>query len=379
MSRIKLKKHIERCCKKFNKFPIVEILDSVTNYSGYLQDVLHIPAVPNISLYHQFRIYRRTEKDTQHGEVVVQVRTWPGTPTHDKVDFWRGPGDDSGHHVLFPGAKPDFVNDYDKIPGAARATHVIKYPERYEADQLKKEKDLQLLIERFPKNFHAEDVHDLKKLLELENTPVEKDIPPTWTRDRMRKFFSCNHNDGTPNFVASELEEDANLEISVPDVGVVLCELVPNQFYITPPREANEDPFCLCKIKKVCHNKDGIDGAYVQWWEISTAPEDRDYVSDPWHVNAIDSRRRLITDHDWLPVTNFQEEIKMAAMTRYSKFKKKFLLEEGSTDTRPGGGVPRWCIHKHSQKKVRTTVLRFQSEWGDDVIGDHGNVEARFV
>ena len=86
-----------------------------------------------------------------------------------------------------------------------------------------------------------------------------------------------------------------------------------------------------------------------------------------------------MTDHDWLPETDFQEQIDMVAMKNYKDFKKKFLLEEGSTDKRSGGGVPRRCIQRNSQKKVRTTVLRFQSEWGGDVNGDHGNVEARFV
>jgi hypothetical protein len=373
MSRKQFKQHIERCCRKYGKYPKVENLDSVTNFSGYFVDELNIPPIPNISLYHQFRVFRRND----FGEVVVQVRTWPGTPKGDKVDFWRGPADNSAHHVVFPGPQPDFLRDYDKIPGAARATHVTKDPNVYKAGQAKKKKDIAGIISQFPASFLAEDIQDLEEHLELENIPVETKIPTTWTKSEIRAFYSWKDNGDRAEFVDSDLEEEANVVLHAPDVGVVQCDLFAQSFYITPPR-TEESPFCLCKIKKVLQ-KDGVDGAYVQWWEISTEPEDRDYVEDPWHMNAIDARRHRILDHDWLPRTDFQEQVKMVAMTNYNTFKKKLLVEDGSTDKRPGHGVARRLIARKCRSKVRATVLRYQSEWGCGGNGDHGDVESRFL
>jgi hypothetical protein len=117
---------LRQCCrrsfKKYGKPPIVVAWEKVANISGYLKPLLSIGVSDDITLYHHIRIARARLGD-HAGEVVLQARTWPGSPDEDKNDFWRGLKPET-HYVNLFRQDPDLVRDRFKIPSQAQPEHI---------------------------------------------------------------------------------------------------------------------------------------------------------------------------------------------------------------------------------------------------------------
>ena len=228
-----------------------------------------------------------------------------------------------------------------------------------------------MLFEMFPALFNDTRKECLLKYLSIDGTE-----PSTLSFDWDKDDLAMLYNSGQKRSAKDDIEDEA-LDIDVhgnnDETGQYqpeLCELRAGDFYITrtnaaldeeqtrnEEQDAEEVPFLLCRIKFV-EERDGVLGGRVQWWDISTQPGDRDYVTDPYHCNGHcpDGTRRK--DLDFLPQTDFQDYVKMVKH-QPNQCTKELIIDRSSSSSR---GIERKRIHNHDRKKVRAYVHRFQCE-----------------
>ena len=372
LTRECMMQHIRRSFQKNGYHPVVKGWDRVANISEYfLAANYYKPNVTfkDITLYHNFRILRRAT-----GQVVVQARSWCGS--NKETDFWRGFQPNTSEVTVFESSSPDMcpnlLRDYSRVPPSASPEHITKNGlEAFHEAQQKKKDSISMLFEMFPALFNDTRKECLLKYLSIDGTE-----PSTLSFDWDKDDLAMLYNSGQKRSAKDDIEDEA-LDIDVhgnnDETGQYqpqLCVLRAGDFYITrtnaaldeeqtrnEEQDAEEVPFLLCRIKFV-EERDGVLGGRVQWWDISTQPGDRDYVTDPYHCNGHcpDGTRR--TDLDFLPQTDFQDYVKMVKH-QPNQCTKELIIDRSSSSSR---GIERKRIHNHDRKKVRAYVHRFQCE-----------------
>jgi hypothetical protein len=103
-------------------------------------------------------------------------------------------------------------------------------------------------------------------------------------------------------------------------------------------------------------NADGVEGARVQWWELSTqCSPGKDWFKDPWHCNANNMPGTPLDKYDWLFRTDFQDEVNMVKWIRPRDWSKSLGVHgQNGRDY----GIERKKIHARDVKKVQNHALR---------------------
>ena len=144
----------------------------------------------------------------------------------------------------------------------------------------------------------------------------------------------------------------------------VWCDLKVGAFYIQRPDDKNgEQPFIIARVRKIIREQVGQlteTKARVDFWELSTLGEDRDWVLDPYHLNGAHVGVKE-KDIDMLPLhilTDFVDEVKMVPWVHKLTYTKKLWLADPTKSQRTH--ITRVRINAYHQKKVRTLILRFR-------------------
>ena len=208
VSRLQLARVMQSSFKKYGKPPEITHWTSVANISEYLDDMNCLRDLIRCTDYHDFRAI------TLDGEPAIQVRSWPGSPPDCIIDHWRGLKMDTRHTKVFKAnckERPDLLRDIDSMPGAQRATHTKKM-KQYKKGLVKKQKGIDVALEKFPMLFREEDIDDLQDVLKMECTPAKTDIPFNWKEEDIRKLFgdSDSHPEAVPAAGDGEDSDDSS-------------------------------------------------------------------------------------------------------------------------------------------------------------------------
>ena len=356
---------IRQSYRKYGKRPIVTGWDKIANVSTYLSKFVTDSTFKDVTLFNAVKFFKAD------GKVVYQYKTYPGGD--HKEDYWRT-ADGHLHKQIFANERPDLTRDYAKMPKGQGAAHVTESGETpYLASQDKKWESLTNLFGQFPGQFTNDVVAALKTAWEAESALPTK-IPFHWKQDDIKELFTCKRqsNATDPGSSVEATLEDAlgnNLNRDERRTGRTTreyCTLAKGKFYVTrpnPPENENErtgendsSPFCLCKIRHIVDDPEekgrGI-GAHVEWWEISTTKEGRAWITDPYHQNAACVRTRSASMCDWIPLSDFHDEINMV---KYGKNQKDDSEGRLMNQER---GIVRMCVAQRDQGKLQQYLVQF--------------------
>ena len=185
--------------RKYGKPPIVVGWDKVANISGYLQKLMVPDASTDITLYHQISI-TMAATGSHAGQVVLQARTWPGSPWDDKSDFWRGLQPDT-HSVLLFNRLPDLLRDYLLIPPQAQPEHIgsmggkdFKSKRKNFAESMAKTRDgVERLAGLFPTLFTATVKENWDRMYDLLVSNLDADNPVTFHWSLVHTYTSITN------------------------------------------------------------------------------------------------------------------------------------------------------------------------------------------
>lgn len=356
----------------------------------------------DITLYYQLRLRCCQDPGEDEGQVVLDARTWPGSPVADPNDLWRGLRPNTMYNRVFRTIPGRLDDPSVSIPAQAHPLHVLQDQEAYVQSTSAQVEAIEKYMKKRPAYFTPVHRNSMSRLLGALTSNLQDQVGFDWSPESIQEVYGTGQYEGqkrtspdqpVENEFIREIEDAAEQipdgmadpqglqdaidrgEVSQADVqNVQACVLKKNNFYLMRPHPDDAAPFLVVRVMRAVPDPDNPDrqwGGWVQHWQNSVAvSEQRDYFTDPYHAIEPTGKQfnRVAGDfgeqrwpYTLVPLRSFQDNVNMTR--KWSKPKdwtKKFTGSDGNPTSIAPHGVERKAIAKATRTVIRNHLLAWK-------------------